>query len=209
MSAVRKFAFDTVFSPDGAVLRSDANHRSVFSADEVNEERASAFERGRMEASALAQASVASASQVLAQQAAALAQHLAAERAALREEAAALALVIARQAAGAALAAFGEERIAAAVEAAMDLLRSGPRLLVRVPTDSFNTLRPRLEDAAQKSAYPGTLVIREDPQLALGDVSIEWADGAIGLDRDALFARAEEIVASTLASTRAAEESNA
>jgi len=208
LAAARKFAFDTVFAPDGNVVRT-VNNRSHFSVDEVEVETAAAFERGKFEAGTSAEAHAARAAEALAQQAAAINARLNEERAAMRAEAAALALAIARQVAGAALKAYGDERIVAAVEEAMELLRAGPRLLIRVPTDSYNTLRARLETAAQQNAYEGALVVREDAGLAAGDVTIDWAEGAIALDAEALYARIEEIIGRALESARATEESQA
>ncbi len=198
MSAVRKYAFDTVFSPDGAVLRDGSGFRAQFTRDEVEAVKASAFEDGRADSMARAEESSAQALQRLANEAARLLSALETERAALRAEAAQLAMTAARLVAGKALEKFGEDRIASAVEQAMDQLRQGPRLIIRVPTNSYGALRPRLEGMAQASAYPAAIMVREEPQMSAGDVIIEWADGAIALDRDALFSRAEEIIDTAL-----------
>lgn len=206
MTAARKFAFDTVFAPDGAVLRDGSGFRAQFTRDEVEVEKATAFEQGRTDAIVRAEETAAQAMQRMANDVSTLLASLEAERATLRREAAAIALAAARVAAGKALEAFGHERIAAAVEDAMDQLRNGPRLIIRVPTESYVALKARFEAMAQASAYRGAVMTREDSSLTAGEVSIEWADGLVAFDRETLFARMEEIVARALTSA-AAEES--
>jgi flagellar assembly protein FliH len=207
LSAVRKFAFDTVFAPDGAILRDGKGFRTQYNTEEVEAVKASAFEEGRQIETVRAEQSAADAANRLAQAANAILARLDHECATLREEAAALALAAARKAVGAALDEFGEERIVAAVEETMELLRHGPRLTIRVPTNSYNTLRPRLEALAQQSAYAGAIMVREDAGLASADVTLEWAEGLIAFDREDLFSRIEEIMTRSLQSARAAEES--
>jgi flagellar assembly protein FliH len=191
-----------VFAPDGAILRDGKGFRSQFTAEEIEAARAVAFEEGRHVEVARAEKDTAQAAERLAADAAHLVSQLEAECASLRAEACALAIAVARQIAGAALDAFGEERIERIVQESMDMLRHGPRLTIRVPTNSYNSLRPRLESAAQQSAYPGALVMREDSALPAGDVTIEWAEGLIAYDREALIARIEDIMARTLEAPR-------
>lgn len=207
MSAVRKFSFDTVFAPDGAILRDGKGFRTQYNTEEVEAVKANAFEEGRNVETVRAEHAAADAANRLVQSANAILARLDQECATLREEAAALALAAARKAAGAALDEFGDERIVAAVEETMELLRHGPRLTIRVPTNSYNILRPRLEALAQQSAYPGALMVREDANLAAADVTLEWAEGLIAFDREDLFSRIDEIMTRSLAGARAAEES--
>lgn len=207
MSAVRKYAFDTVFAPDGAILRDGKGFRTQYNSEEVEAERRTAFEEGRREETARAEGEAASAAERLAASAAAILGRLNQECESLRREAAALAMAAARKAAGAALDAFGEERILAAVAETMDALRHAPRLIIRVPTNSYSALRPRLEELARQSAYAGAVVVREDPALAAADVTLEWAEGLIAFDQESLFARVDEIITRSLDGARAAEES--
>jgi flagellar assembly protein FliH len=206
LGVARKYSFDTVFAADGATIRAGAGQRSHYSAEEFEAARAAAFEEGRRAERGDADMMAARAIEALAREAGALQASLAGECADLRREAGAIAMAAARQVAGAALDAFGDDRIVEAVEAAMESLRHGPRLIVRVPSNSFNPLRARLEAASQQSAYAGALIVREDPALALGDVAIDWGDGAIALDREALFARIEAILAQRLAEPNAPED---
>ena len=86
----------------------------------------------------------------------------------MREEAARIALAAARKIAGAALDAFGAERAAAAVEAAMDALRHQPRLVVKLSPDSGRALKPRIAAMCETHAYAGAVLVRAEPGLQRG-----------------------------------------
>lgn len=129
MSNVRRYAFDTEFAPDGAIV--SAAPRPL-TPEEVEAERQAAYRKGAQDALAQAERDTAAALQALADAASAVVTRLDAESKSMREEAARVAMAAARKIAGAALDAYGQERAAAAVEAAMDALRHQPRLVVRI-----------------------------------------------------------------------------
>ena len=190
----RKFAFDTVFDAGGSILRDGTGFKSQYTAAEVAEIRAAAFEEGRQ----TKDREIAAAISALTQSMAAHTARLDAEARQLREEAASLALAAARKAADFALSAHGEDRIVQALVAAMETLRVGPRVAVRIAPDLVASLKSRLEEAARAHGFDGALMVRADPGVAAGDVTIEWAEGAIFHDRAEAFARIEEIVAGAL-----------
>lgn len=117
----------------------------------------------------------------------------------MREEAARVALAAARKIAGAALDAFGEERAAGAIEAAMDTLRHQPRLVVRLAPEAAEKLGPRIAEMCDTHAYAGAVLVRPQPGLRNGDVVIDWSDGVITLSPDDAARRIEEIVETALA----------
>lgn len=176
MAQPRKYAFDTEFAPDGAVVR-DAPKR--LSPEEIAAECAAAYERGKQDATAQAERRTAAAIEALADAASAVLTRLDAESAAMREEAARVALVAARKIAGNALDAFGLERAAAAVEAAMDALRHQPRLVVKLPVADAAVLETRIAAMCETHAYASAVLVRADAGLATGDVVIDWSDGVL------------------------------
>lgn len=188
MSTIRKFAFDTEFSADGEVVREPAKK---FSGEDVEAERKAAYARGAQDATAQAERQAAAALQALAGTAAKLLANLDDERRALRDEAARLALAAARKIAGAALEAHGGERAAAAIEAAMDLLRHQPRLLVKLAPDSVDALKPRIEAMAQAHGYAATVLVRAQQGMRNGEVVIDWSDGMIATSPDEAAAQIE------------------
>jgi flagellar assembly protein FliH len=190
----RKFAFETVFSAEGEVLRDASGFRSQFSAEEVEQARAEAFEAGRKQG----EGAVAAALAALSQSMAALIARYDEEARQLRTEAVELAQAAARKAADTALDAFGRERIVDALTQALENLRGAPRLLVRIAPTLVGSLKSRLEDAAQLAGFDCALIVRADEAIAEGDVALEWAEGAIIHDRAEAFARIEDVVRAAL-----------
>lgn len=200
MTAVahRKFMIETVFAPDGTVLREQNGRKIMFTEAEVEAERTAAFSAGRREEHARGEKQIADALNGFTSTARAVLSTFDAEARALREEAAALAMAAAKAVAGAALDQFGEARVRAALEEALDGLRSAPRLVVRLPSDSAERLRLELERVASDQGFSGALVVRPDPAFQAGDLALEWGDGAIRLERAEALARVEEILTRAL-----------
>ncbi len=199
MSA-RRFAFDTEFAPDGAILSEGGGRRVT--PEELDAARTHAFEQGKADAQAAAERAAAAALKQVADAAGALLRQLHEERAAMRAEAAGLALAAARKISGAALASFGEDRALGAIEQTLDMLRSAPRLIVRVAPDKVDALKPRIEALAAEQAFAGAILVRPDPRAGAGAVSIDWGDGAVTLDPAEADARITDLVTAALAGAR-------
>jgi flagellar assembly protein FliH len=191
---IRKFVFETVFDDSGAIVRDGNGFRSQYNAEEVAEIRAAAFEEGRQ----ASEREIAAALAALSQTMGGLVAQLDRESATLRQEAVDFALAAARAAAGIALEAHGEARVISALTHALEVLRVGPRLVVRLSPDLVAGLKSRLEDAARAQGFEGALIVRGDGAIAAGDVALEWAEGAIIHDRAEAFARIEEMIRNTL-----------
>lgn len=203
MSApVRKYAFDTVFDAGGAVLREGARTR-MFTIEEVEAERAAAYAAGRDDEVARAQAQAADAVARIAAAAQDVVARLTADRRAMLADAARLALTAARAAAGAALERFGVVRVESAIDAAFEGFVGAPRVIVRI-APALADARAQLEDAARAHGFDGALVVRADPAVRVGDVTIDWGEGSIAHDSAEALARIETLVADAL--SRAADE---
>ncbi|MBL8551392.1 MAG: hypothetical protein JNJ73_15515 [Hyphomonadaceae bacterium] len=202
MNNPRKYLFETEFAADGTVLRDPArNEFKRFEAKEVDALRATAYDKGKADALVEAERASAAALEKLANDMKTELARLEATVQSLRVQGAEIALAAARKIAGEALDQFGEERAIAAVEAAMDALPAGPRLLVRIAPTLEATLRARLETAAKARAFEGALLVRPEPKLAKGDVEIEWSEGALVCERGDIEARVEALVAAALAAS--------
>lgn len=197
MSALRAYAFDTVFDTDGAVLREGARAR-LYSFDEVEQERASAFAAGREDESNRAARETAAALAAIAAAARDLADRTGADRRATMRDAAGLALAAAKKAAGAALERFGEVRISAALEDAFEAFVGAPRLVLRVAPQLADA-RARLDSIARDHGFDGALIVRADPAVRIGDVVLDWGDGAIAHDSAEAMAQIEALVMAALA----------
>ncbi|WP_395646337.1 hypothetical protein [Terricaulis sp.] len=200
MATIRKFAFDTEFSPDGAIVRDGPKK---FTPEEVESERSTAYQRGKLDATAQAERDAAGALQALADAASAVLTRLDAESRAMREEAAHIALAAARKIAGEALDAFGHERAAAAIEAAMDSLRKQPRLVVKLSPEGAEKLKQRIDDMTATHAYAGAVLVRAEPGMRNGAVSIDWAEGAIALDPEETAQRINALIDAALETAKA------
>lgn len=198
MSQLRKYGFETEFAPDGQILNDGAAALRRLTPEEVEAERAAAYERGKKDALAQAEREAAAALQALAGAASAILTRLDAESRAMREEAARVAVLAARKIAGAALDRFSADHVAAAVDAAMDGLRHQPRLVVRLAPEAASALRPRIESMSEAHAYAGVVLVREQPGLRTGEVVIDWSDGVIAIDPENIAARIGEAVDAAL-----------
>lgn len=192
-SEKRKFTFETVFAPDGEILR-DGAFQSQFSREETEQIRLQAFAEGK----AAGEANVANALSALTGSMSNLLGAYTTEARQLRSEAVELALAAARKAADVALEAHGEARVIEALSHALENLRAGPRLVVRLAPGMMASLKSRLEDAARAHGFDGALIVRADPTIETGDLALEWAEGAIVHDRAEAFALIEKTVQGAL-----------
>jgi flagellar biosynthesis/type III secretory pathway protein FliH len=197
MTASRAYAFDTVFDEDGAVLR-EGTHGRLYSWEDVERERQAAHAAGREDEANRAARDTAAALAQIAAAARDIAARYGDDRRAVMADAAQLALAAARKAAGAALDRFGETRVSAALEEAFDAFVSAPRVVLRV-APVLTEARERLEGIARDHGFDGALVVRADPAVRLGDVVIDWGEGAIAHDSADAITRIETLVANALA----------
>lgn len=197
MTATRAYAFDTVFDADGGVVREGARAR-LYTFDEVEKERATAHAAGIADESNRAARETAAALNAIAAAARDLADRTGADRRATMADAARLALAAARKAAGAALERFGEVRISTALEDAFEAFVSAPRVVLRVAPQLADA-RERLESIARDQGFDGTLIVRADPAVRVGDVILDWGDGAIAHDSAEALTQIEALVCAALA----------
>jgi len=199
MSNAQKYAFDTEFTPDGAIVR-EAPKR--ISSEDLEVASAAAYERGKNDAVAQAERASAAALQALADAASAIIHRLDAESRSMREEAARIAMVAARKIADVAIEAHGEERAAAAIEAAMDALRHQPRLLVKLPPAIAEALKPRITEMTESHAYASAILVRAEPSLKAGEIVIDWSDGVIAMDPNETAERINTLIEAALAAAQ-------
>lgn len=195
MSNIRKYAFDTEFAPDGEIVREPPKR---ITPEEVQAASNEGYERGKDDATAQGERRTAAALEAIADAASAVLTRLNAESHSMRAEAARIALLSAQKIAGAALDAFGVERAAQAIESAMDTLRHQPRLVVKLPADMAEQLRPRIAEMCETHAYASAVLVRAEPGLKTGEVVIDWSDGVIAMDPADATRRIEELIAAAL-----------
>lgn len=203
MTNIRKYAFDTEFAPDGAIMRESASRITL---EQMQSASTDSYERGKNDATAQAERRTAAALEAIADATSAVLTRLNAESHAMRVEATRVAMAAAQKIAGAALDQFGVERAAQAIEAAMDALRHQPRLVVKLPADIAEELKPRIAGMCETHAYAAAVLVRVEPSLKSGEVVIDWSDGVIAMDPTDAARRIEELIDAALAAPTEAHQ---
>lgn len=183
-----KYTFETDFRSGGPGRRA---------ADmEIQQAREQAFAeglaQGRAEAQMQANAALTHMAGLIAQQASQLIAMQEERFVVIEQAAAALAATLARRIAGAALA---ERPMALIEEAARDCIvqaRAAPHLAVRVSAELVADTEKLFGELAHDKGYAGRIVVLADEAVGSGDARIEWADGGIVIDREALGAAIDE-----------------
>jgi flagellar assembly protein FliH len=149
------------------------------------------------------------AAQVIALAAQNLADHTAAMNAALDDsrratlsDAVNLAAAIGRKLAHHLIAREPVAEIEALIAECLASLDSVPHLVVRCHPELAEDVREIATSRISSSGFSGRLVVLGDPDLALSDARIEWADGGVVRDTAQLDAEIDERIAGFLAARR-------
>jgi len=122
----------------------------------------------------------------------------------METEAVEVAIAVARKLSAALMS---SEPVAEAMALVTDCMRhlvSTPHLVVRVNDSVYEQTRTGVEAIAHRYGFDGRLVILAEPDIAVSDCRIEWADGGIVLDHAATEAKIDELVDRYMASRRGA-----
>lgn len=192
MAAAKKFMFDTDFRGNGRKAVDEA------ALDGARAEGfASGLDQGRRDAdqqlyAVLAQL-VRHGERLLAQQDERLAQ--------IEAQAAQLAVATARSLAGAALADRPLAQLLAAARECLAHARHAPHLAIRVHESLVETIEGKLSGLAREAGFAGRIVVLGEPDIALGDGRLEWADGGIAIERAELDEAVDRAVAAVFGPT--------
>jgi flagellar assembly protein FliH len=188
MGPTAKFLFDTDFRRPAPAPRNVA----------AEEAEARGYGRGladgRRQAEVEAQTRLAIALDAIAARADALLAEADRHRAETEALAVEFALAMARKLAGDALAREPLAAIADAAAQSFQHLRGVPHLVLRVNDALVEPVDALMRRMARERGFEGRLVILGEPDLAPGDVRLEWADGGIVRDQ----ARIERAVGDAL-----------
>jgi len=81
----------------------------------------------------------------------------------------------------------GMQEIEAVVAGIIGEMANEPRLVVRVSEGQFDQLNDRLKAVTEKQGFAGKVVLLADAQIMPDDCRIEWADGGIERNLEALW----------------------
>ncbi|MEN0653734.1 MULTISPECIES: hypothetical protein [Hyphobacterium] len=203
----QKFAFTTVFSASGEVLRDGDRVRRILTEEEVADATRIAFSEGEASQVARAAQTEADAMRAIASQMQLILTRLHGESETLRAEAAKLAIAAAGTIAGAALDRFAAETVSALVADAMTDLRGEPRLSVHCAPELETPLTEKLASIADRTGFEGGVTVRGEAGLSGADCRLEWRRGSVSRSREEIAERLDALVAKWL--ERGPEESTA
>ncbi|HTZ02822.1 MAG TPA: FliH/SctL family protein [Xanthobacteraceae bacterium] len=209
-AAKKKFLFDTDFAgaADGQAAVSAIT--LVEHAQKLAEAEAAGRERGY--AQAQSDATVESSrrlAEALDRIAAAMAvanKALGAIESRLECEAVEVAVAVARKLAPTLVAREPFAEISALAGDCFRQLITAPHIAVRVNDALYAVAKEKLDDIARANSFEGRLVVLAEPDIALGDCRIEWADGGINRDTAAANATIGTAVDAYVSARRAATQ---
>jgi flagellar assembly protein FliH len=191
MSAATKFLFDTDFAKsDGKPAEPTitlAEHAVALAEREAAAHR-SGFEAAQQDAAVESDRRMADALEHIAAGIAVANDALNAIEARLECEAVDVAVAVARKLAPALLAREPFAEISALASECFHQLIAAPHIAVRVNDALYATAKEKLDDIVRVRSFEGRLVVLAEPDIAVGDCRIEWADG--GINRDTAAAEA-------------------
>lgn len=188
-SSPAKFTFDLDLARNAepsTVLTDSALAKRL--AEARREGHAAGLAEGERAASARAAKQLAQAAEAIGAQVSAIAAGLDDMRLSALGDATLLATAVARKLARALIEREPTEEIAELVTDCLASLNGVPHLVIRCAPQLADGVRDIASKRLQTSGFTGRLVVLGDPEVALGDARIEWADGGVVRDSGAIEA---------------------
>jgi flagellar assembly protein FliH len=170
------------------------------------EGHATGFAEGERSAASKAARQLAGACEALAGRAAQLVAAEDERRRTLAAEATGLAGAIARKLAAGLIERQPQAPLLALLGQCLTSLEGASQLVITCHPDLAAPLGEPAQARLAAAGFAGRLVIEPDPRLALGDGRIEWADGGLARDHNAILAEIEARIAAFLAEPARATE---
>jgi flagellar assembly protein FliH len=199
MGSPAKFLFDNDF---GATEKVKSSVSLVDHATSLAEAEAAGVRKGLAAAKAEAEQRTTAALERIAAALDLLGRGLSGVEARLETEAVEVAVAVAKKLAPELI---GREPLAEILALASDCFRhlvAAPHVVVRVNDQLLDSTREKLEHTTRAGGFEGRLVVLAEPDIALGDCRIEWADGGIKRDSAATQAMIDEAVGRYIAGRR-------
>jgi flagellar assembly protein FliH len=191
-SAPAKFLFDNDFEAGG---RSSKPTISLTEhAAKVAQAEMAAHARGFAEAQSTAEQKLAAALERIVGLLQGLDRSLAAVEARLETEAVEVAMAVSKKLVPALIAREPLAELSALASDCFRHLVASPHVAVRVNETLHASARERLEEIIRRLGLESRLVVLGEPDIAMGDCRIEWADGGICRDNAALTATIDQAV---------------
>jgi flagellar assembly protein FliH len=194
MSAPAKFMFDLDFAaPKQAKAVPLAEHETRVGEAETRGYR-NGFAAGQHEASGETARRLAVAMEDIARSLSILSRGLLAVELRVEAEAVEVAVATGRKLADALIAREPFAEIEALATGCFRELVTTPHVVVRVSDALYEQAQARLAAIAREAGFDGRLLVLAEPDIAMGDCRVEWADGGITRDKAAADALIGETV---------------
>src|SRR3954447_11672680 len=181
MAAQAKYLFDQDFAPDAkAAEKAMAPEELALALAEAESKGyRDGFAAAEKEGTAVATHRMATAFEQIGDALASMARGLATIEERLEAESVELAAAIARKLAPELVLREPVTEIAALATECLKHLSASPHVVVRVNDALHEIARARLDEIAHGRGFEGRLMVLADPEIAIGDCKIEWADGGV------------------------------
>ena len=181
MAAQAKYLFDQDFSPDAkeAEKAIAPAELAIKLAEAESKGFADGFAAAEKEGTAVAMRRMAVAFEQIADALDRLARGLGTIEGQLAPESVELAAAIARKLAPELVSREPVAEIAALATDCLKHLASAPHVVVRVNDALHEVAQARLDEIARARGFEGRLMVLAEPEIAVGDCKIEWADGGV------------------------------
>jgi flagellar assembly protein FliH len=202
MAAPAKFLFDMDFSAPDRMRERPATPAEIAQKVAAAEARAyrDGYDAAQREAKAESDRRSAAALEEIGVNIKSIAQRFSGIETRMETEAVDVAVAVARKLCSTLIAAEPLSEIIGLVKDCFSHLVATPHLVVRINEALYDTAHERIERLAKQSGFEGRLVILAEPEIATGDCKIEWADGGVVLEREAIEAKINELVGRYIAS---------
>jgi flagellar assembly protein FliH len=209
MGAPAKFLFNLDFAPN-SVDSADRPIPPAEHAAKLAEAEESGFRKGfaaaEAEAPAEARRRSTAALERIATVTEMLAKTLDAIEARLEAEAVEVAAAVGRKLANELITREPMAEIAALATECFKQLVTTPHVVVRINDALHESTRERIDEIARHRGFEGRLVVLAEPEIALGDCRVEWADGGLIRDQAATDAIIAELVGRYIAARQPATD---
>ena len=206
MSAPAKFLFDVDFAAAGDRKHAQSAIPLAEHALKLVEAEAAAHSKGYADAQADAKVEadrrMAEALERIALNLCEATDALSAIETRLECEAVEVAVAVARKLAPTLVAREPFAEISALASDCFRELIAAPHIVVRVNEALYAPAREKLDEIVRAKSFQGRLVVLAEPDIAVGDCRIEWADGGISRDAVAADAAIGAAVASYISARR-------
>ena len=202
MAAPAKFLFDMDFSAPDRMRERPATPAEIAQKVAAAEARAyrDGYDAAQREAKAESDRRSAAALEEIGVNIKGIAQRFSGIETRMETEAVDVAVAVARKLCSTLIAAEPLSEIIGLVKDCFSHLVATPHLVVRINESLYDAAHERIERLAKQSGFEGRLVILAEPEIATGDCKIEWADGGVVLEREAIEAKINELVGRYIAS---------